>query len=116
MALPTAEALTDEWVQELIAATAELASTEAPSTPVALTIGKKRGAVLVLEGGRVVGGSAGLEGEAVELTVPTTAEQLEQFLDGTDSMARAYMRGDIKPVGPTGQLLYLVEIFEALGS
>ena len=46
------------------------------------------------------------------VTVPLTAAQLQAMADGSQSMAQAFMRGDIKPEGSTRALLALIELFE----
>ena len=59
--------------------------------------------------GRVVGAASPLE---APVTVPLTGTQLSAVLDGTVSMAQAFMKGDLKPEGATGPLLALIELFE----
>jgi len=44
--------------------------------------------------------------------VPLKGAQVEALLDGEESLAQAFIRGDIKPVGATGALVGLVELFE----
>ncbi len=104
------EALTAEWIDVLAQASVAAPSAGGRSGVVAVTIGKKRRAVLTIEAGRVVGGG---DDDAVEVTVPTTVDQLASIVDGSESLARAYMRGDIKPVGSVGALLALIELFES---
>lgn len=104
------ELLSDDWVQALVAATADEAATSAPSATVALTIGKTRRAVVVLEAGRVVGPGAD---DDVEVTLPLTEVQLRDLLAGRQSLAKSYIRGDVKPEGSTGALGSLVELFES---
>jgi hypothetical protein len=102
-------ALDDSWVESLVKASAGLDQPGELSAVVAVTIGKKQKAVLNIVDGRVTGPG---EEEAVAVTVPTTADQLAAFSDGSESMARSYMMGDVKPVGSTGALLAIVELFE----
>ena len=99
--------LDDQWVASLVEASAAVDGDR--SAVVAVTIGKKQQAVLNIEAGKVVG--VGDE-EAVSVTVPVTSDQLRSFADGSESVAKAYMRGDLKPVGSTGALLAFVELFE----
>lgn len=99
--------LDDDWVAEMIAASSDLTGDR--SAVVAVTIGKKQQAVLSIESGRVVGSG---DADAVAVTVPVTSDQLASFVDGSESVAKAYMRGDLKPVGSTGALLAFVELFE----
>ena len=51
--------------------------------------------------------------DEVDLSIPITGEQLQAFLSGEESMAEAYIRGDLKPVGSTGLFLSLVELVES---
>ncbi len=106
-----AEALSDEWVEELVAATADLPETGQKPVTVTLTIGKTRSATVTVANGRLVG-----SGDPADsgVTIPVTNDQLASFVVGSVSMAEAYMRGDCKPVGATGPLLVLVEVFENL--
>ncbi len=108
-----AEALSDEWVEELVAATAELPETGQEPVAVTLNIGKTRSATLAVANGRVVG--PGDAGESA-VTIPVTKDQLASFVDGSVSLAEAYMRGDCKPVGATGPLLVFVEMMENLAT
>lgn len=105
----TAEPLSDEWVDDLIAASAAVEPVCDRSAVVEFTIGKKTRAAVEIAGGRFAGPAADAE-PAVSL--PTTAAQLATFVDGSASMARAYMQGDLKPVGSTGALLAVVALFE----
>lgn len=106
--------LDEEWVAGLVAASAglddaEVASADAPAV-VEISIGKSDRVALVIEQGRVVGSA---EDSAVpDVEVPTSGEQLAGFCDGSESMARSYMQGDVKPVGSTGALLSLIALFE----
>lgn len=59
--------------------------------------------------GRVTGAAPADE---AAVTVPLKSGQLSAFLAGDDSLARAYMRGDVKPVGSSGALLAVVEVLE----
>lgn len=106
----TPELLSDEWVDSLVAASADLPVTTARPATVALTIGKSRRAVLALESGRIVGPGSD---DDVAVTVPVTEDQLNDLLSGRESLAKAYIRGDVKPDGSTGAFLSLVELFES---
>lgn len=98
-----------DLVAALVEASAERETATGQSGVVAITIGKKQQVVLDIVDGRVVG--LGDEDE-VAVTLPTTGKQLLAFADGSESMARSYMMGDVKPVGSTGALLPIVELFE----
>lgn len=75
---------------------------------VALTLGKQALGLEIVDG-RVVGPASPLE---APVTVPLTGPQLSALLDGSVSMAQAFMKGDLKPEGATGPLLALIELFE----
>jgi putative sterol carrier protein len=59
--------------------------------------------------GRVVGAVPPAE---AAVAVPLSGAQLAAILDGSVSMAQAFMKGDLKPEGATGPLLALIELFE----
>ena len=101
--------LDDAWIKSLVTASAGLDAVGDSSAVVAFTIGKKQKAVLEIVDGRVTGAG---EEEAVAVTVPTTTDQLAAFSTGTESFARSYMMGDVKPVGSTGALLAIIALFE----
>lgn len=75
---------------------------------VGLTVGGQAVALEIVDG-RVVGPASPLE---APVNVPLTGPQLSAFLDGSVSMAQAFMKGDLKPEGATGPLLALIELFE----
>lgn len=104
-----AAVLDDAWIERLVTASAAVDSPGDGSAVVAFTIGKKQKAVVEIADGRVVG--VGDE-DAAAVTVPVTADQLAAFVDGSESVARSYMMGDLKPVGSTGAFLPVVELFE----
>lgn len=103
------DVLGEAWVDGLVAASAAIGTPGDQSAVVAFTIGKKQKAVLNIVDGRITG--AGDE-EQVAVTVPVTADQLTAFGDGSESFARSYMMGDVKPVGATGALLAVIQLFE----
>lgn len=104
--------LSEDWVASVIDATqrAPTSSLSDRSAVVALTVGKSNRAVLQFEHGRVVGLG---DDDDVEVTIPFTAEQLDAMASGRESMAQAYIRGDLKPEGSTGAFLAVVELFES---
>lgn len=103
------DALSDEWIDAAIEASRHRASGR--SGTVAMTIGKKTVAVLEIADGRVVA-SGGSDVERAGVTIPVTGAQLSSLIDGSESLAMAFMRGDVKPAGATGPLLAAVELFE----
>lgn len=109
MADAVAKTLDDQWIAAVATASAEVDPGSCLSGVVAVAIGKKQQAVLNIVDGRVVGPG---DADSIAVTIPVTADQLASFSDGSESMARAYMMGDVKPVGSTGALLGLIELFE----
>ncbi|MEM7340661.1 MAG: hypothetical protein AAF467_18540 [Actinomycetota bacterium] len=100
--------LSDEWVAALVAASADRQGRGAGET-VAITIGKTKAAAFAITDGQVAGPG---DPEDAAVTVPVTAAQLDAIVAGETSLAQDFMRGDVKPVGATGPLLALVELFE----
>ena len=100
--------LSPEWCEQLLATSANTAPRPGLDARIALCLGSTTRRVLDIRGGQVV---AVDEGEA-EVELPLTAAQLEAIAAGRLSVARAYMRGDLKPVGSSGAVLVAVEVFE----
>lgn len=101
----------DQWVSALVNASAavEPVATDAPNAVIHFKMGRAASAVVSFDAGRVIGGAE--VGEAT-VTLPLTTEQLGDYCDGSQSMSRDYMRGDLKPVGPTGHFIALIDLFE----
>jgi hypothetical protein len=115
------EALSEAWVAALIEASQDRArGGTGAGGQVAITIGKTRRAQFRVIDGRVIGAEPDEQGgdgptdpdEVAGVTIPMTAKQLAAIVDGTESLAQAFMRGDVKPVGSTGPLLAVIELFE----
>lgn len=108
------EALTEEWVEALVAASAAAPDDRVGdrSGAIELTIGKKRRAVVSMVEGRVVG-SSDAEGDDIDVSIPFTDDQLRAYLSGEKSIAQDYIRGDVKPVGSTGPWLSFIELVES---
>lgn len=106
--------LSEEWVDALVAASAEATDDQVGdrSGIIELTIGKSRRAVLSMVDGRVVGPSDAT-GDDIDVSIPFSEDQLQGYVSGDDSIARAYIRGDVKPVGSTGPWLSFVELVES---
>lgn len=100
-------ALSEEWVAAMVEASADRSAPGA-SGVVAFAIGKTKQAVVEIVDGRVTGAVD----DEPPVTIPLTAKQLSALVDGSESLAQAFMRGDVKPVGATGPLLAAVELFE----
>ncbi|MGB5756840.1 MAG: hypothetical protein WBM50_08000, partial [Acidimicrobiales bacterium] len=94
--------LDEDWIAALVDASSAVGGVGCRSAVVAFAIAKTQKAVLDIVEGRVVGRG---EDDAVAVTIPVTAQQLAAFVDGSESVATSYMRGDLKPVGSTGAFL-----------
>jgi hypothetical protein len=101
-------ALDQGWVERLVAGTTGVPARPGLDATVALTAGTAGRVVFEVRDGRVVGPSPG----PADIEIPVTEEQLAGLEAGEVSLATAYMRGDIKPVGPSGALLVAVEVLE----
>lgn len=108
------EALTDEWVEALVGASAAASDDQVGerSGIIELVIGKNRRAVVSMVEGRVVGPSDA-EGDDIDVSIPFSDDQLRSYLSGEESIAQAYIRGDVKPVGSSGPWLSFVELVES---
>ncbi len=107
-ATETVEPLSPAWVDHIVGASDDPSIRAGRSGVVTLKIGKTRSATLSIVDGRVVGST---DVEAAT-TIPFTAKQLAAVIDGSESLAQAFIRGDIKPEGATGPLVALIELFE----
>lgn len=105
------ELLSAAWVEALATASADR-SGPGTSGVVAVAIGKTKRAVFEITDGRVLRSRTDQE---PGVTIPVTAKQLAAVLDGSESLAQAFMRGDVKPEGATGPLMAVVELFEDAG-
>lgn len=76
---------------------------------VSLTIGKTRSLTFRIDRGQVMAAAPDAE---IDLTVPVKTAQLESLVAGDSSWAQEFMRGDLKPVGATGVMVSLVEVFD----
>ena len=108
MSSGTIDALSAAWVDELVEASDDPSIRASRSGVITLKIGKTKAATLSIVDGRVVGAVD----EEATVAVPVTAKQLAALMDGSESMAQAFIRGDIKPEGATGPLVALIELFE----
>lgn len=103
----------DCWIAALVAASSAFESvSDAAATSKAVVefkLGRSSSAVVAVESGRVIGPADKVEST---LTIPVTVEQLNDYSAGVRSMSRDYMRGDLKPAGPTGHFIALLDVFE----
>lgn len=96
------------WVEALVAGSAGGPARAGLDATVALAVGSADPVVLDIGDGRILGPS----GSEAQVVIPLTDEQFESLAAGTWSLATAYMRGDVKPVGSSGALLVAVEVLE----
>lgn len=108
--------LDQAWIDAVTGASQAVEPALAASAVVEFTIGKTKRAVLQIDEGRVTGAAGGPDqpdgGVEPEVSIPVTGAQLASFCDGSESMSKAFMRGDLKPVGSTGALLPLFALFD----
>ncbi len=101
------------WIDAVATASQQAEVAVPRSAVVAITIGKTKQAVLRITDGRVAGPADDLgEDDEPDASIPVTAAQLASFCDGSESMSKAFMRGDLKPVGATGALLPVFALFD----
>ena len=112
MAPSATDPLSEAWIEALVEASRDRTGVGTAGV-VALAIGKSKRAVFEIVDGKVATVASAGEGEpAAEVTIPVTAKQLAAIVDGSESLAQAFMRGDVKPEGATGPLLAVIELFE----
>lgn len=99
----------DEWVAELVTATAGRAGVPGVSGQVGLGHGKTAKIVLEISEGKVLG----LTNAEPEVIIPISKVQLEEWSDGQLNLTVAYMKGDLKPTGSTGALLAALEVLDS---
>lgn len=100
----------DEWVAELIEASAQRVGVPGVSGVVGLGTGKKPKVVLQFSEGKVLG----LSDAEPEVIIPIPGAQMEAWASGELKLTVAYMKGDVKPVGSTGALLAALEVLDAV--
>ncbi len=105
-----ADRFDDAFVERLIAATAERDVVPGFDAVVGFTIGKTQQAVVEIESGRVV---RGLDRETeAGISLVFTGAKADQWMAGEFGLAVAYMKGDFKPVGSTGDLAAALEVLD----
>ncbi len=104
------EAFSEEWVAELVEASAERVGVPGVSGIVGLGTGKKPKVVLQFSEGKVLGTS---DAEP-EVIIPIPDAQLDLWAQGELKLTVAYMKGDVKPVGSTGALLAALEVLDGI--
>ena len=97
----------DSWVARLIAGRASAPPRTGLDARVAVVVEDER-SVLRIDDGRICVD----DGAEVEVEVPLSAAQALAVAAGELSLAVAYMRGDVKPVGSSGALAVFLEVVE----
>ncbi len=96
------------FVDALVAATGDRRSVGGLSGVVELATGKTTSVVVEFDDGRCVGVSDREPGVRIQLT----GAQIAAWLAGELHLGEAYMRGDVKPDGRTGDLLAALEVLD----
>jgi len=109
----SAEPFTEEFVAELVALSADRALIPGLSGDVGLGVGSKVDASKVSVVMAIVDGRAvGLTDRTPEIVVGLSKKQVPEWLAGELVLARAYMQGDLKPVGASGPLFAALEFLD----
>ncbi len=100
------------FADALVAATADRADAAGLGGIVELAIGKTKSVVLELVDGRVIGVAEGVGPGEANVRIPFTGAQRAAWLAGEFGLMQAYMRGDLKPEGRSGDLLAALELLD----
>lgn len=104
----SAAPLSEEWVEALVTSSAKRDPVDGLDGVVTLALGKATKVTLNIVSGRVAG-----QVDAVgDVEVPFTKAQLTAWADGELIPSVAYMKGDLKPTGPTGPFLALLAVMD----
>ncbi|MEZ5377738.1 MAG: SCP2 sterol-binding domain-containing protein [Acidimicrobiales bacterium] len=101
-----------DFADALVAATADRADAAGLSGIVELALGKTSSLVLELVDGRVVGVAEGIEPGEANVRIPFTGAQRAAWLAGEFDLTKAYMRGDLKPEGRSGDLIAALQLLD----
>lgn len=113
MAAFTAEPFTEAFIDELVALSADRPTIPGLSGDVGLGIGSKVDASKVSVVMAIVDGRAvGTTDRTPEIVIGLSKKQVPEWLDGSLVLARAYMEGDLKPVGASGPLFAALELLD----
>lgn len=98
--------LSDEWCAALTAAVADLAPRpSAGDADVDVVAGSRRVRFVVRDGRLASVAPVAEADEPAPVEVPMTADAVAAMVGGELDPALAYMRGDLKPVGPSAAIL-----------
>ncbi len=113
MATFSAEPFTPDFVDELVAVSAEREPIPGMSGDVGLGVGSKVDASKVSVVMSIVDGRAiGTTDRAPDIVIGLAKKQVPEWLDGSLVLTEAYMKGDLKPVGASGPLFAALELLD----
>ncbi len=101
-----------EFAAALVAATADRADAAGLSGIVELAIGKTTSVIIEIANGRVIGVAEGVEPGGANVRIQFTGAQRAAWLAGELGLTTAYMRGDLKPEGRSGDLIAALELLD----
>jgi len=109
----SAEPFTEEFVAELVAASADRAPIPGLSGDIGLGIGSKVDAskvavVIAIVDGQVTGPTD----RPAEAIIGLSKKQMPEWLSGDLVLAAEYMKGDLKPTGASGPLFAGLELLD----
>ncbi len=101
-----------EFAEALVAATADRADAAGLNAVVELAVGKTKSVVVELVNGRVLGIAEGVEPGGANVRFQFTDTQRAAWLAGELNLTEAYMRGDFKPEGRSGDLIATLQLLD----
>lgn len=101
-----------DFATALVNATADRAVVPGLSGVVELAVGKTKSVVVEIVDGRVVGIPESVEPGGANVRLTFTGAQREAWLNGDLDLTKAYMRGDFKPEGRSGDLFAALQLLD----
>lgn len=101
-----------DFAGALVAATADRRTVTGLSGLVELAVGKTKSVIIEIVDGRVVGVPESIEPGSANVRITFTGAQRAAWLAGELDLTKAYMRGDLKPEGRSGDLLAALELLD----
>lgn len=113
MAAFASEPFSEAFVDELVALSADRPTIPGLSGDIGLGVGSKVDAsnvavVMAIADGRAVGTTS----RTPEIVIGLSKKQVSEWLAGSLVLSRAYMEGDLKPVGASGPLFAALELLD----
>ncbi len=102
----------EDFVAQLVTATADRDDAAGLTGIVELALGKTKSVVFQLADGRVTGVADGVEPGAANVRIQFTGAQRAAWLAGELDLTKAYMRGDLKPEGRSGDLIAALQLLD----